>query len=101
VTNYEQPQLFTSDPTQDEIATLKAELRRLEAENHALKAEKRHWQIASEIGGNWRGGYGNMDSHAVKEDGIYIQSMVSGQNVTIFVDKEMAIMCGWMDKEKK
>lgn len=96
---YEQPQLFTSDPAQDEIATLKAQLRQMEAELHVLQAEKRHWQIACEITGNWHGGYGVMSSHAVREDGIYIESVVSGQSVTVFVDKDTALDCGWMDKE--
>lgn len=96
---YEQPQLFTSDPAQDEIATLKAQLRQLETENTTLRAEKRHWQIASEF--TEHGGYGEMIGHTVQEDGIYIKTIVNGQGITVFVDKAMALDCGWMDKEEE
>jgi hypothetical protein len=94
----QQPSLIETDPKDEIIARLQAELQHMQHENEELRQQVQHWRIARTVLPS-QATYGEFHEHAIREDGLYIKGLADGHELVIFVDRQTAEDFDWIDLE--
>src|SRR5450759_5241120 len=94
----QQPPLIETDPKDELITQLQAELQPMRHENEVLRQQLQHWRIARTVLPS-QASFGEFHEHAIREDGLYIKGLADGHELVIFVDRQTAESFGWIDSE--